>query len=95
MSREELSSLVDTRRYEWTAGRLINELVARAVDGEDVAGMGRLGFELLPELQNVGIKGSGPSPMFISPDLTQEALSAQQLPAVANQVVQDIEFSWL
>src|SRR6266508_2341636 len=68
-----------------------DELVAFAVDGEDVARGCGVRLQLLAKLQNVGIHGACRRGRVVAPDLIEHPIARYDLPAAAQEEAQDVE----
>src|SRR6266496_6489169 len=68
-----------------------DELVAFAVDGEDVARGCGVRLQLLAELQNVGIHGARSRGGVVAPDLIEHSVARHDLTAAAQEEAQDVE----
>src|SRR6266511_4333167 len=68
-----------------------DELVALAVDGEDVARGCGVRMHLLATLQNVGMHGARRRGRVVAPDLIEHSVACHDLPAAAQEEAQDVE----
>src|SRR6185503_534042 len=71
---------------------LPNELVTRAVHGEDEARLVRLGLNLLPQAHNVRVHGAGRGKAVVAPHILEQAIAAQGLARMAQKIFQQLEF---
>ena len=69
------------------------QLVAAAVDGDDVAGVVGLGLELGPQLGDVVVDGAGDRQLVIAPDVAQQLLAADHFVAMRDQIAQQLELA--
>src|SRR6266545_514367 len=74
-----------------STGVSADELVAFAVDGEDVARGCGVRLQLLAKLQNVGIHGARRRGRVVAPDLIEHSVACHDLPAAAEEEPQDVE----
>src|SRR6266540_3704505 len=74
-----------------STGVSADELVAFAVDGEDVARGCGVRLQLLAELQNVCIHGARRRGGVVAPDLIEHSVARHDLTAAAQEEAQDVE----
>src|SRR5208282_401172 len=83
----ECSPTFISRRYRDST----DEFVTRTVYGEDEARFGRPGLDLLPQADNVCIHGARGREAPVAPDFLEQAITAQGLPRMTEEVLQQLE----
>src|SRR5262249_57639521 len=74
-------------------GQLSDELVSRAVDGEDVLWLVRRFLDLLPQLRHEVVDRSRRRRLFVAPHLIENLLARDDLTGVREQIAQQIELA--
>src|SRR5947209_279397 len=69
------------------------ELVADAVDGDDVARVGGRVLDLLPQLRDVHINGARQRQPFITPDVVEQLVARDDLAAMLDEILQHLELA--
>src|SRR5215472_14044168 len=71
---------------------LTDKLVTCAVHGQNEAWLFRLGFDLLPQVNDVRVDGASGWKSVIPPDFLEQTIAAQGFTLVADQIFQQLEF---
>ena len=74
-----------------TAGLHV-ESIAEAMHGDDVVGIPRIVFNLVPQPHDMHIDGARVSQRIVTPHLLQQRVSRNDFPAVLDQVAQQTAF---
>ena len=69
------------------------ELVAHAVDGEDVLRMARIWLDLLPQPGDVDVDGARRRHRVVAPDFVEQLVARQRGAAVLDEVAQQLELA--
>src|SRR3954467_12604068 len=74
-------------------GGSADELVAGAVDGEDVLGFVRRSLDLLPGLRHEVVDGARGRRLFVTPALVEDLLAGDDLSGVGDEVAEQVELA--
>src|SRR5262249_4654755 len=74
-----------------SSARLGLEAVALAVHRQEVHGALRVGLELLPEAQHVGVDRPGRREALVAPPLAEQAIAGDALAPMLDQVQEELE----
>src|SRR5207247_2544378 len=77
----------------WRGRRSARELVAEAVDGDDVRWRFRVGLDLLPQAGDVDVHGAREWHLVVSPYLGQQLVSRQRRAAMGDEMSQQLELA--
>src|SRR5690348_1331818 len=70
------------------------EAVAQAALGQDVFGMGRVLFDLLPQIGDVEPQIMGLVAVLVAPDLGEQRFVGEQPPGIVDQMIEQAIFGW-
>ena len=84
------------RRYQYASGgcRLAGEHVSDADLGEQVAGMGRISFDLMPHPVDVDLQEMALAHVLLAPHMIKQQILGHHSPHILGQIGQQAILDW-